>query len=94
MNLYGFSYLEYLHALQESGCLRGKAKPLSMAASLIIGSLTTTHSESYKETENVASGNDTNPSNHCPLVEEIMHNSRRFITRQPPQWNTDHSNST
>lgn len=94
MNSYGFSYLEYLHALQESGCLRGKAKPLSMAASLIIGSLTTTHSESYKEMENVASGNDTNPSNHCPLVEEIMYNSRRLTAPKPTQWNADHSNST
>lgn len=33
-----------LQALHESGCLRGKASPLSMAASLMMGSFTTTQS--------------------------------------------------
>lgn len=33
-----------LQALHESGCLRGKARPLSIAASLMMGSFTTTQS--------------------------------------------------
>lgn len=36
-----------LQALHESGCLRGKARPLSMAASLMMGSFTTTQSLSW-----------------------------------------------
>lgn len=36
-------------ALQESGCLSGKARPLSIAASLMTGSFTTTQSVSCRE---------------------------------------------
>lgn len=36
-----------LQALHESGCLRGKARPLSMAASLMMGSFTNTQSLSW-----------------------------------------------
>lgn len=38
-----------LQALQESGCFRGNARPLSMAANLMIGSFTTTQSVSWTD---------------------------------------------
>lgn len=41
-----------LQALQESGCLRGKARPLSIAASLMMGFFTSTQSVSYRSEEN------------------------------------------
>lgn len=44
------------HALQESGCFKGKAKPLSIAASLMMGSFTTTQSLSWKEVEHWSQG--------------------------------------
>ena len=37
-----------LQALQESGCFKGKARPLSMAANLMMASLTTTQSVSCR----------------------------------------------
>lgn len=39
-------------ALQESGCLRGNARPLSIAASLMMGFFTSTQSVSYGSEDN------------------------------------------
>lgn len=43
--------VRHSHALQESGCFRGNARPLSIAANLMMGSLTTTHSVSCRSEE-------------------------------------------
>jgi len=39
--------MQYLHALHSSGCLKGNAKPLSIAAILIADSLVIVHWLSY-----------------------------------------------
>lgn len=54
------------HALQESGCFRGKAKPLSIAASLMMGSFTTTQSLSWKEAEHQLQGRPPSRSGPSP----------------------------
>lgn len=54
------------HALQESGCFRGKAKPLSIAASLMMGSFTTTQSLSWKAAEHQLQGRPPSRSGPSP----------------------------
>lgn len=55
------------HALQESGCFKGKAKPLSIAASLMMGSFTTTQSLSWKEVKHVTRRSCQQEQSSCSL---------------------------